>query len=235
MRRFFTAPFTDALFGLDRCMARGVSSLALVSLGLLLGWWLYVPVHELLHAAGCMLAGGTVTRLEISPIYLGGALASWIPWVEAGGEYAGRLSGFDTRGSDAVYLLTDFAPFLLTLFPGVWLLRCAARAGRPLAFGLSLPLAFAPFTSITGDAYEIGSILITRLKPWSDPGRREILRGDDLFQKVSEVSGGSLWLGLVLASMLGLLWAYSTYALGDGLARTLGHPPVPHPKYSPEE
>lgn len=218
-------------------MAKGLRSLALVALGLLAGWWLYVPVHELLHAAGCMAGGGTVSRLEISPLYFGNLLASVIPWVEAGGEYAGRLSGFDTGGSDAVYLLTDFAPFLLTVFPGVWLLRLAARRRQPLVFGAALPLAFAPFTSITGDAYEIGSILVTRLPPWDDPTRLELLRGDDLFLKISsagDASGGWVWLGLLLAFSFGLLWALATYFLGDRLARALGQLPIQDPKLPQE-
>ncbi len=233
MTGFLTTPFSDALFGLDRCMAKGVRSLGLVALGLLVGWWIYVPIHELLHAAGCLIGGGTVTRLEISPIYLGGALAAVIPWVEAGGEYAGRLSGFDVGGSDGIYLLTDFAPFLLTLLPGVWLLRRAARRQQPLVFGLALPLAFAPFTSITGDAYEIGSILTTHLGPWSSAGAREILRGDDLFYKFSDVAdaaSGGLWLASALATFLGLIWALSTYAAGGWIARQLGQAPIEDPK-----
>ena len=237
MRRFLTTPFTDALFGLDRCMARGLTSLAWVTAGLLGGWWLYVPVHELLHAAGCLIGGGTVTRLEISPIYLGGVLARVIPWVEAGGEYAGRLSGFDVGGNDGVYLLTDFAPFLLTLFPGVWLLRRTARRRQPFLFGLTLPLALAPFTSITGDAYEIGSILTTRLGPWGSEGAKEILRGDDLFYKFSDVASAStagLWAGLAVAAGIGLLWALSTYAAGAWIARGLGQKALEDPKSTPQ-
>ncbi len=170
--------FLDAFRGLDRCLDRGIRGLALVLLALVIGWWVYVPLHELLHAAACWAAGGEVTRLEISRQYGGALLARVFPFVTAGSEYAGRLSGFDTHGSDLIYIATDLGPFVLTLFPGVWLLRRAGAAGRPLLFGLALPFALAPFLSLTGDAYEIGSILVTQFPPWG-----ESLRGDDVIKK----------------------------------------------------
>ena len=215
--------FLDALHGLDRCLDRGVRGLALALLGLAAGWWLYVPVHELLHAAACLAAGGEVTRLEIAPQYGGGLLARVFPFVVSGGEYAGRLSGFDTRGSDLIYLATDFGPFLLTLFPGVWLLRRAGSAGKPVLFGLALPFAFAPVLSVTGDAYEIGSILVTQLPPWG-----EALRGDDLVKKAQELAAlpAPPWGGFVLAALLGLAWAVLTCLAGGAVARALGQGPV---------
>lgn len=228
LRAFFVRPFLDAFHGLDHCLGGGMPALLKVAVGLAVGWWIYVPLHELLHALACLAAGGTVQELEVSPLYGGGLLAAWIPWVTAGGEYAGRLSGFDTGGSDLVYLATDFGPFLLTLLPGVWWLRRAARAASPLAFGASVPFALAPFTSITGDAYEIGSILTTSVPPWLEASRSSLLRGDDVLLKFEELSaagaGGALWSGLVVAVLLGLLWAFATYALGGGIARLLGQP-----------
>jgi len=216
--------FLDTLHGLDRCLERGFRGLALVLLGLAVGWWVYVPVHELLHAAACRMAGGEVTRLEIAPQYGGSLLQRIFPFVTAGGEYAGRLSGFDTRGSDLIYIATDLGPFLLTLFPGVWLLRRAGAAGRPVLFGLALPFAFAPFLSLTGDAYEIGSILVTRLPPWG-----EALRGDDLVKKAQELAAlpDPPWGGFVLAALVGLAWAVLTCAAGGAVARVLGRGPVP--------
>jgi hypothetical protein len=233
---FFLRPFQDAFHGLDHCLGGGMPALLRVALGLAVGWWVYVPLHELLHALACMATGGTVQELEISPLYGGGLLAAWIPWVTAGGEYAGRLTGFDTGGSDLVYLATDFGPFLLTLLPGVWWLRRAARAASPLAFGASVPFALAPFTSITGDAYEIGSILVTRMPPWFQVGWKDLLRGDDVLLKVEELSsagaGASVWAGLVVAVTLGLAWAFVTYGLGGGIARLLGQPPLEAPEAS---
>src|SRR5262249_20119331 len=126
LRGILRRPATDVLCGLDRCLT-GASALPIIGLGLAAGWWLYVPVHELLHAAACAVAGGTVSRLEIDPLYGGSLWARIFPFVTSGSEYAGRLSGFDTGGSDAVYLATDLGPFLLTLVPGVWAMRWTAR------------------------------------------------------------------------------------------------------------
>jgi hypothetical protein len=219
--------FRDLLNGLDHCLDHGPKGLALALAGLAAGWWLYVPIHEMLHAAGCLAAGGSVTRLEIAPLYGGALLQRIFPFVVAGGDYAGRLSGFATNGSDLVYLATDLGPFVLTLFPGVWWLRKSGRAGRPVLFGLSLPFALAPFLSLPGDAYEIGSILVTRLPPWAE--MREILRGDDLFQQVERLAAlpDAPWGGLVLAALVGLSWALLTCAAGGAIARALGEGPVP--------
>lgn len=227
----FTRPFLDLLRGEARCVGRA-RDLLLLGGGLVVGWWIYVPVHELLHALACMAAGGEVSRLEIAPLYGGALLERGIPWVAAGDEYAGRLSGFDTGGSDLVYLATDLGPFVLVLFPGVWALRRAARAGRPELFGLALPFALAPLLSLTGDAYEIGSIVLTRVPPWAGEAARELLRGDDLFrvgEAVAAAGTGVAWAGFALAALLGTLWAFATYALGGWLAARLGERPLPPP------
>ena len=212
-RGFFAAPVRDVATGLERCLDAGVRGLLLIAVGLVVGWWVYVPLHELAHALACLATGGTVSRLEIDPLYGGALLARVVPFVVAGGEYAGRLSGFDTGGSDAVYLATDLGPFLLTLFPGVWALRRAGRKKKPLAFGFWLPFALAPFLSLTGDAYEIGSIVVTRLPPWAG---ETALRSDDLFRLLSELVRIEQppWAGAALAFVLGVIWAWATYALG---------------------
>jgi hypothetical protein len=210
-------PFSLLLDGLDRCLDRspkgGLRSLAVIFLGLLVGWWVYVPVHELLHAAACAAAGGGVSRLEIDSMYGGALLARIFPFVVSGSEYAGRLSGFDTRGSDWIYLATDVGPFVLTIFPGVWWMRRAAASRRAFAFGASLPFAMAPFLSLTGDAYEIGSILVR------DPR----LRGDDAF-KMAELlnrTPGAPWAGFALAALLGVVWAFLTWWAGAGMSYAL--------------
>jgi hypothetical protein len=233
--RLFAAPFVDAFHGLDRCLDRGVRGLLLAALGLLAGWWVYVPLHELLHAAACAAAGGEVTRLEIDPFYGGAALARVFPAVVPESEYAGRLSGFNAHGSDWIYLATDLGPFLLTLFPGVWLLRRAAAARNATLFGAALPFALAPFLSLTGDAYEIGAIVATRLPPWAGAATRGLLRGDDLLKKLGELAQapGAPWGGALLAAALGALWAFLTYGLGDAVARGLGQGPVTTPPASP--
>ncbi|HEV7508990.1 MAG TPA: hypothetical protein VGS07_29210 [Thermoanaerobaculia bacterium] len=234
-RKLFVLPVRDALLGLDRCLDSGLRGLAFVALGLFAGWWLYVPLHELLHAAACRVAGGQVSRLEIEALYGGALLARMFPFVVPASDYAGRLSGFNTRGSDLIYLATDLGPFVLTLFPGVWALRRAAAARRPLLFGVALPFALAPFLSLTGDAYEIGSILVTRLPPWAAPAVRELLRGDDLGKKVSTLAGmvgpvGAPWGGAALAVAIGVLWAFLTYGLGSAVARRLGQPAPESPR-----
>ncbi len=227
-------PFADLIRGLDQVLAvRGGPGLVWTLAGLLAGFWIYVPLHELGHAFACLLAGGTVSELEISPLYGGSILARWIPWVTAGGDYAGRLSGFDTGGSDLVYLATDLGPFLLTL-PGVWLLRRAARGARAagafhaVLFGAALSFAMAPFLSLTGDGYEIGSILVTRLAPWSPATIRTLLRGDDLVLRYAQLRAHATapWMGFYMASGLGLAWAYLTYWLADYAAGLLGQKPL---------
>jgi hypothetical protein len=222
-------PFLDAFHGLDRCLEGGVRGLLLAALGLVAGWWLYVPAHELLHAAACRAAGGGVTRLEIDRLYGGALLARAFPFVVPASDYAGRLSGFDTRGSDWTYLATDLGPFLLTLFPGVWALRRAAAGRRAFWFGTALPFTLAPFLSLGGDAYEIGSIVATRLPPWAAPAARSLLRGDDLFKKLGELAGvpDAPWGGALAGVLLGVAWAFLTYGLGDALARALGAGPIP--------
>ena len=220
VRRFLAPPVTDFWHGFESSLERGVRGLLLVFLGLIVGWWIYVPLHELLHAAFCLLAGGSVSRLEIDALYGGHLLARVFPFVVAGGDYAGRLSGFDTGGSDLVYLATDLGPYLLTVFPGVWALRRAGGLGRPFGFGFWLPFALAPFLSLTGDAYEIGSILVTQLPPWQGSGE---LRSDDVFRLVAELRDrqGAPWGGALLAFLAGTAWAFSTYALGSWVARRL--------------
>jgi hypothetical protein len=221
-------PFLDAFHGLDRCLEGGARGLLLAAFGLVVGWWVYVPLHELLHAAACRAAGGEVTRLEIDRLYGGALLARAFPFVVPASDYAGRLSGFDTRGSDWIYLATDLGPFLLTLFPGVWALRRAAAGRRAAWFGAALPFALAPFLSLGGDAYEIGSIVATRLPPWAAPATRSLLRGDDLVKKLGELASvpGAPWGGALAAVLLGVAWAFLTYGLGSALARALGQGPI---------
>src|SRR5262245_19971637 len=141
---------------------RPTPALVIVLLAGAVCWWAYVPVHELLHALGCWGTGGSVTKLEISQAYGGALLSRFFPFVVGGGEYAGRHSAFDTKGCDLIYLATDALPFLLSIVIGVPLLKACARAGRPALLGPALVLAMAPFYSLPGDYYEMGSIITTR-------------------------------------------------------------------------
>ena len=229
---FLTRPFLDLLRGQGQALGRPLDLLWMLA-GLAAGWWLYVPLHELLHAAGCLAAGGEVTRLEIDPLYGGALLARVFPFVVPGGEYAGRLSGFDTGGSAWVYLATDLAPFVLTVFPGVWLLRLAARHRAAFAFGAAAPFALGPLLSLTGDAYEIGSLVVVAMAPWRRAGF-DALVADDLPRlaaalargEVAVPAGGLAWAGLALAALLGAAWAFATYGLGSLVATALGQRPL---------
>lgn len=224
LARHLTAPWRDLLDGLERVLDGRVARLAAVFAGLAAGWWVYVPVHELLHAAGCRLAGGRVERLDIDPLYGADLLARIFPFVHSGSEYAGRLSGFDTGGSDLVYLATDLAPFVLALLPGLWAVRRAARRAQPFWFGAALPAAYSPWLSASGDAYEIGSLAVANLSPWR--GARQAIVGDDLFLRLDELGrlADPPWSGVLLAALLGLVWAAATTAAGSALAARLGEP-----------
>lgn len=188
---------------------RGVLSLFLLTAGTVVSWFLYVPVHELLHAFGCLATGGTVTELEIQALYGGALLEKIFPFVVAGGPYAGRLTGFDTGGSDLVYLATDAAPYLLTLLGGFWLLRLAAMRRDPLLFGPAVVLLITPLISIAGDYYEMGSILVSGTLGLlgGSPESLQLLRHDDLFALLGEFgrrfpTGRALWATAVAASTL---------------------------------
>lgn len=217
-------PFEDFLSGLEACLEKITApGILAIALSFLISWWIYVPVHELLHALGCIAGGGAVSRLEISPLYGASFLKHIFPFISAGSEYAGQLTGFDTKGSDFTYLLTDFFPFLLTIFIGVPLLKSAARSRPPSAcvkFGLALPMAFAPFISFSGDYYEMGSIIISRIWKFLSPGfQTSVWRSDDLFKLVTETSdGGRLSTGnitgILISFITGLIVIYATYTLG---------------------
>ncbi len=210
-----------------------------MTLGLVATWYAYVPVHELLHALGCVAAGGEVTQLEIQAQYGGALLARLFPFVVAGGEYAGRLSGFDTGGSDLVYLATDALPYSLSVLIGVPLLRACTRARRPFRTGAAVVIGLAPFYNVAGDYYEMGSILVTRVTDGLG-GDFSGLRSDDLVLLLTQLFSRSAELGLsgeglalplmiVAASFsVGLALAFATWALGDGLATALvGRPAQP--------
>ena len=224
-------PIDDYLAGLGQSLGQApVSSSCVMALAFVVSWWVYVPIHELLHVAGCLLGGGEVTRLEIDPIYGAALLHRIFPFVVVGSDYAGQLTGFDTHGSDLTYLLTDFLPFALTILIGVPLLRKASRA-RPgwraaALTGAALPIAFAPFISLPGDYYEMGSILASRLfidAGWSAGAER--WRGDDLFKQVETLfSSASPFdavdvVGVAASVCVAIVLAFATYAIGATWAR----------------
>lgn len=243
--RFFSEPIRDLVAAMEAQVVQAshpMRALVIMLAAGVVSWWIYVPVHELLHALGCYATGGAVTELQIAPEYGGALFARVLPFVVAGGDYAGRLSGFDTRGSDLIYLATDALPFALSVFIGVPLLKACARGRRAALFGAAFVLALAPFYCLTGDYYEMGSILTTRALTW--PSGTETVgfaafRSDDVVKLVTDVwaqpthfqvqgTRGALVAGLVVASGLacGVLLAFATYAIGALVARAGSRDPA---------
>jgi hypothetical protein len=221
-----TSPLRDYLAALEACLTKGRAAyIGIILLSCGVSWWLYVPIHELLHAFGCIVAGGTVSRLDIAGIYGASFLKHIFPFVSVGSEYSGRLTGFDTGGKDYIYFLTDFSPYLLTIFLGVPLLKSvpslnASPLVKTVQFGVAMPLAYAPFISLTGDYYEMGSLFVSRAASrffMADPDR---WRSDDLVKLVKELffsqtPSSLLDIAVVITSLLlGIALIFATYWLG---------------------
>ena len=228
--RLFAAPFTDLFAGLQRSTeALGGRALPLLLVACAAGWWLYVPVHELMHAWGAQLGGATVTRLDIDPIYGARFLQRFFPYVQIGSAYAGQLAGFDTHGSDLAYALTVFFPFVLSIAIGVPLLVRAVSVRAPgvastALFGFALPVAWAPILSIGGDFYELGAIAVSRVAALVG-AQGESWRGDDVIAIVGRRFGGAFsWLdaaGVAASLLLGIVFAFATYATGRAVAAAM--------------
>lgn len=230
--RLLKLPVDDYFTALTACLTRStVLHVLSIVPACAVAWWVYVPIHELLHAGGCLLTGGEVTRLEIDPVYGAALLQRIFPFVAVGSRYAGQLTGFDTHGNDLTYLATDFLPFTLTILIGIPLLRWVATDGqKPLrgciGLGAAIPVAYAPFISIPGDYYEMGSILVSRLVAlWSPSLQLARWRSDDVFKLIGELffsdAGASLGdaAGVLASSLLGILLAFVTYWVGAQFAR----------------
>ena len=237
MRSFFRQPIDDVVACLERLV--DVSRPGLMMFGLLLvgavTWIIYVPIHELLHVAGCVVTGGTVSELELSPLYGAAMLQQIFPFIVVGGEYAGRVTGFDTKGSDWIYLATDIGPFLLSIVLGVPLLKLAGRKRRPILFPIAVVVGLAPFYNIPGDYYEMGSIVTTRavteLQGGGTPPAFEKLRADDIFKLLGDlvtqpgelgVTGTKAFafatLIIIVSFAIDVLLAFGTYWLGHQFA-----------------
>ena len=220
------SPLRDYVAALDACLAKGGPAYAaIIVLSCAASWWLYVPLHELLHAFGCIVAGGRVSRLEISGVYGAALLKHLFPFVSVGSEYSGRLSGFDTGGKDYVYFLSDFSPYLLTIFLGVPLLKSvpcvnASPLVKTFTLGVSMPLAYAPFVSITGDYYEMGSLFVSRAASGFFLTGPERWRSDDLVKLARELffsktaSGLQDFAVVSTSFLLGIALIFATYWLG---------------------
>ena len=216
MRELLAMPFTDVYRGVQRATeALGLRALPLLIAACAAGWWVYVPVHELMHGWGAQLGGATVTRLDIDPWYGARLLQRVFPYVHPGSAYAGQLAGFDTHGSDLAYVLAVIFPFALTVVVGIPVLVRALRATpsvtSTLLLGLVLPVAWAPILSIGGDYYELGAIAISRIAATFgvDGGS---WRGDDVFAVLGRVSNAGDAIGVSASLLLGAVLALATYA-----------------------
>lgn len=221
-----TSPFRDYLAALEACLTNGrAANVGIILLSFGVSWWVYVPIHELLHAFGCIVVGGKVSRLDIAAIYGASLLKRIFPFVSVGSEYSGRLTGFDTGGNDYIYFLTDFCPYLLTIFLGVPLLKSVPSVNaspfvKTVQFGVAMPLAYAPFVSIAGDYYEMGSLVVSRTASrffMADPDR---WRSDDLVKLAkglffSQAPSSLPDIAVVGTSfLLGIALIFATYWLG---------------------
>ncbi len=240
MRTLFRTPFADTLACLERVMAAPTVFRAMgpMLIAMAVTWFLYVPIHELLHVLGCVVTGGSVSRLELSPQYGAAWLAKVFPFITSGSDYAGRLSGFDTKGSDLIYLATDFMPFVLSVVIGVPLIRLCTRKRRPILFGAAVVVGLAPFYNIPGDYYEMGSIITTRaltlLRGGGNPPAFAGIRSDDIYLLIEKLilrpaeigleGVGTVAAGVILifvALALDVLLAFATYGLGTKVANVI--------------
>jgi len=218
-------PAHDFLLALDSCIqVSPLLHLIIIFIISLISWWIYVPVHEIFHAFGCIVGGGEVSRLDLSPVYGAVFLKRFFPFISVGSEYAGQLTGFNTFGNDFTYLLTDFTPFVLTVVIGLPLLISVSERSsslvRSLTFGAAIPFAFAPFISITGDYYEMGSVIVSKAASLLFPGISfQFWRSDDVLKLVMNLLKSHLMAprdicGMSLSFLVGALLIMATYWSG---------------------
>jgi hypothetical protein len=239
IRSFFRQPIDDVLAALEQLVTvrNPLTTMVPALVTMLITWFTYVGIHELLHVAGCLAAGGSVTTLEISSRYGGAIYAKYFDFVVTGSEYAGRLSGFNTKGSDWTYMATVFGPFVLTVLFGVTLVKLCAKRRRPILFGVAIVVGLAPFYNLQGDYFEMGSILVTRAVTvvFGDggfPPMFERLRSDDVFKLLhgfvwSPAELGLTGVGLIAAGtgvillsfIVDVLLAFGTYWMGHQVSR----------------
>jgi hypothetical protein len=201
----------------------GYKGLFKMLLGLILFWHAYVPVHEMLHVAGCLLGGGEVESLNLKPQYGGLILQKLFPFVIPESDYAGRLTGFKTPNSWA-YALVDFFPYSISFF-GITLIEFCRRKKLAVLLGLGIILAFVPFMSIPGDYYEAVSLATTQVGETINPALQAgALVSDDVFRSIKQLGeagtldwsvGALIFLGFLLAAYL----AFMTLALQVWISR----------------
>jgi len=87
------------------------------------------------------------------------------------------------HGSDIIYRLTVYFPYLLSL-PAFAALQPAVSSRNRFMFGFLLPSTVAPLLGLTGDFYELGSLTLFQAWP-GQAGNNRLLISDDLFRILS--------------------------------------------------
>ena len=93
-----------------------------------------------------------------------------------------------------------------------------------------MPVAYAPFPSLIGDFYELGSIVVSRIAMIAAPGTDALRwRSDDLIKLSRELFFSGTFrpmdlVGVFLGLLLGIFAAFATYALGVYAAGGIGPP-----------
>jgi len=226
--------FIQPLQNLESILKPGL----IVLLSTVITWFIYVPIHELLHVGGCVFTGGSVSELVMGPEYGATFLKNIFPFITpATTQYAGRVTGFEPNG-DMGYIVTVFAPFILSLFPGVLCLKLAFKKKKLWLMGPGIVMGLAPFYNLTGDFFEIGTILSTRLVNILFGGQPEmlytkfwLLRSDDIFRLFSEIVSSPVDYGMntglgvfvtvcviFIGAVLAITFAGWTYLIGRRFA-----------------
>ena len=186
--------------------------LVILLLVFFVSFWIYVPIHELMHAFATFLVGGEVRELAIDATYGGVFFAKIFPFVVSESEYAGQLTDFTTPNKFA-YFIVDMFPYLLSL-PGVLLIRLAAKYKRLWLFSLGFLLMLVPITQIFGDFYEAASLgageLMAMVNPSLNP---QSILSDDMFKLVKSLytnQGTNIlaYVFVALSFILGLILAW---------------------------
>ena len=202
--------FRMAFRSLDQLMSRGkMIDVLWLTLSMIVAWFIYTPIHELLHVAGCRLTGGTVTELALAPEYGAHLLKKIFPFIHPESNYAGQLTGFTTP-SRLSYFVTDMLPYVLSLF-GLPVLHWATQKKWVWLAGLGYLLAFIPFMSIPGDLYEAVSLYVS---PFGElityPGLEGYLISDDVFLLIKSLQETGQWtrsnISLVIIILLGAIY-----------------------------
>lgn len=218
--------FVFSFRALEGLMVKGrMLDVVLLMLGLMVAWFIYTPIHELLHVAGCEWSGGHVSELALAPEYGAHLLREIFPFVVPESDYAGQLTGF-TVPSRMSYVVTIMLPYVLSL-AGLPLLEWCRRKTNVGLAGLAYILAFVPFMSIPGDMFEVVSLFVSPIgEVFTYPGLDGYLVSDDVFKLIGILRDTGQWSGtnqvLVGVTFIGSIYvAMQLFALQVYLLRRI--------------